>query len=251
MNWLSNNFIIKPLIWMIKLLPIPEKRVKIVEKWHLIPQNNPDKNGDAHLAYRWMLWSLTWVLILMLTPLKTHLGLNLIAILVVASLASIIFNETILCRKAKYENHFKKEVDYSKIRGQHNIFRYQKAKKIIILIDKKTTKEKLEIVLLSCQTINSPFIILSNDEPDISNHKSINENSFQNILHDIDEDTIIRSLVEILPEKFMKECHKKNIHVYNQIPHTNGRLELLNYFTEQSLSINFHRYGNLMGETNV
>ena len=108
MNWLSNNFIIKPLIWMIKLLPIPEKRVKLVEKWHLIPQNNPDKNGDAHWAYRWMLWSLTWVLILMLTPLKTHLGLNLIAILVVASLASIIFNETILWRKDKYENHFKK-----------------------------------------------------------------------------------------------------------------------------------------------
>jgi hypothetical protein len=91
-----------------KLLPIPEKRVKLVEKWHLTPQNNPDKNGDAHWAYRWMLWSLTWVIILLMTPLRLHSGLNLIAILAVAGLTSIIFNETILWRKEKYKTHFKK-----------------------------------------------------------------------------------------------------------------------------------------------
>jgi hypothetical protein len=108
MNWLSNNFIIIPLIWIMKLLPIPEKRVKLVEKWHLTPQKNPDKNGDAHWAYRWMLWSLTWVIILLMTPLRLHSGLNLIAILVVAGLTSIIFNETILWRKEKYKTHFKK-----------------------------------------------------------------------------------------------------------------------------------------------
>ncbi len=108
MNWLSNNIIIKPLLWLMRLLPIPEKRVKLVEKWHLIPRNNPDKNGDSRWAYRWMLWSLTWAIILLLTPLRINFELNLIAILVVACLTSIIFNETILWRKDKYKTHFKK-----------------------------------------------------------------------------------------------------------------------------------------------
>ena len=108
MNWLSNNFIITPLIWIMKLLPIPEKRIKLVEKWHLIPQNNPDKNGEAGGAYRWMLWSLTWVIILLMTPLKILFGLNLIAILIVSGLTSIIFNETLLWRKDNYKTHFKK-----------------------------------------------------------------------------------------------------------------------------------------------
>ena len=153
--------------------------------------------------------------------------------------------------KAVYENHFKKEIDYSKIRGQHNIFRYQKAKNAIILIDETTKKEDLEIVLLSCETINLPFTLFSTDANNKLNGTPIKLDELNNILKDIDEDTILRSLIKILPEEFMKECHLNNIHVSNRTPNTNGRFELLNYFTEQSLSINFHRYGNLMGEKNL
>jgi len=153
--------------------------------------------------------------------------------------------------KSIYENHFKKEIDYSKIRGQHNIFRYQKAKNVIILIDEKTKKEDLEIVRFSCETINLPFTLFSTDANNKLNGTPIKPDELNNILKDIDEDTILRSLIKILPEEFMKECHLNNIHVSNRTPNTNGRFELLNYFTEQSLSINFHRYGNLMGETNI
>ncbi|MFL2582448.1 MAG: proline dehydrogenase family protein [Flavobacteriales bacterium] len=153
--------------------------------------------------------------------------------------------------KAIYQNHFKKEIDYSKIRGQHNILRYQKAKNAIILIDEKTKKEDLEIVLLSCKVVNLPFVIFSTHENHELNHKKININALNNLLREIEEDTVLRSLIKHLPEPFMKECHKKNIHVYNRTPCANGRFELLNYFKEQSLSINFHRYGNLMGEKNL
>jgi len=153
--------------------------------------------------------------------------------------------------KTIYQNHFNKEVDYSKVRGQHNIFKYLKAKKTIIIVDEKTKKEDLEIVLISCETINVPFAIYSiGDSCHISDKKN-KINALENLIEDFEEGTIIRSLIKFLPEIFMRECHRKNIHIYNRAPNTNGRIELLNYFTEQSLSINFHRYGNLMGETNI
>lgn len=150
-----------------------------------------------------------------------------------------------------YKEHFRKEKDYSKIRGQHNIFRYIKASKIIILINEKTKQEDLEIVLISCRVTKIPFELLSLNKNNKLTKKTISMEKLTSLLDHIDENTRFRSLIEELPSKFMKDCHQRNISVYNRTPCSNGRIELLNYFNEQSLSINFHRYGNLMGETNI
>lgn len=153
--------------------------------------------------------------------------------------------------KSIYEDHFSKETDCSKIRGQHNVFRYIKANKIIILTDHKTKKEDLEIVLLSCKITEVPYEIVSTDKNNTLGHQTINRDKLISLLNTIDLKTRFRSLIQRLHEDFLRECHKKNISIYNRPPCTNGRFELLNYFSEQSLSINFHRYGNLMGETNL
>ncbi|MCK5872885.1 MAG: aldehyde dehydrogenase family protein, partial [Methylococcales bacterium] len=53
---------------------------------------------------------------------------------------------TIIDPEAIYQNyleasisHFSKTIDYAKIRGQHNIFRYNSPKKVLILVDNQTT----------------------------------------------------------------------------------------------------------------
>lgn len=153
--------------------------------------------------------------------------------------------------KTIYKEHFSKEKDYSKTRGQHNIFRYRKASKIIILINEKTKQEDLEIVLISCRVTQIPFELLSLNKNNKLTQKTISIDKLTSLLDHIDENTRFRSLIEKLPHEFMKECHQRNISIYNRTPCSNGRMELLNYFNEQSLSINFHRYGNLMGETNI
>jgi RHH-type proline utilization regulon transcriptional repressor/proline dehydrogenase/delta 1-pyrroline-5-carboxylate dehydrogenase len=58
----------------------------------------------------------------------------------------------------------------------------------------------------------------------------------------------IRALnYETLDDNFLKLCNNKAIHVYGKQPTENGRIEFLNYVNEQNRSINYHRYGNLMG----
>lgn len=166
---------------------------------------------------------------------------------VVASLSAVekSYNEAWL-------THFKKEIDYSKVRGQHNICRYLKPKKVIITVDETTQERNLKMVLLACKVLKLPFeIYTQNEDIHLEGYKIKQISSFNRIFKDFKEGTIIRSLVLKLPNLFMKECHKNNLHVYSRGPHTNGRFELLNYLTEQSLSINYHRYGNLMGESNM
>jgi RHH-type transcriptional regulator, proline utilization regulon repressor / proline dehydrogenase / delta 1-pyrroline-5-carboxylate dehydrogenase len=73
--------------------------------------------------------------------------------------------------------------------------------------------------------------------------------NYEIVLSELDHQIVIRSLVgDRLSDSFKKACHNKAIHIYDRKPTTNGRVELLNYLTEQNFSFNYHRYGNLLGE---
>ena len=69
------------------------------------------------------------------------------------------------------------------------------------------------------------------------------------LAEELNHETVIRSLVkDSLPSQFVNMCHEKAIHIYDRKPAVSGRIELLNYLTEQNFSYNYHRYGNLLGE---
>lgn len=144
--------------------------------------------------------------------------------------------------------HFKQESDYSKIRGQHNICRYLKAPHVHILVDNSTSEQDLNIVIEACKALSIPRKIYSIDpKVKIGKYKIQTITNFKKIQLKSPLSRI-RVLTNKLPEDFVKDCHNKAIHLYNRKPHNIGEIELLNYVTEQSLSINYHRYGNLMGE---
>ena len=123
MNWLSNNLITKPLIELMKVLSVSENRIKVVQKMHLIPSNNPDKLGDTVWAFRWMLWSLTWVIllaeVLIAILFKKEENLDLSFLFISACLASLLINILTLWRKDRYQKYFaefkKKDITISTV----------------------------------------------------------------------------------------------------------------------------------------
>ncbi len=147
--------------------------------------------------------------------------------------------------KTSFDKHFKYEQDVSNIRGQHNISRYLSPKMVNILIDKDTSKQDIKMVSAACKAISSKCKLYSTEPTNIKNVTLLG--NWDELINSANYTTKFRDLTKSIPDVFLLKTHLKNIHIYSRKPNPNGRFELLNYLTEQSLSLNYHRYGNLMG----
>jgi len=88
---------------------------------------------------------------------------------------------------------------------------------------------------------------LLNDSPELftSNDYLLKQSDveFVKVLENFDR--IIYSNTNNIPESVFKSAAKSTTFIVRQKPLTQGRLELLNYFEEQSISHSYHRYGNI------
>lgn len=144
--------------------------------------------------------------------------------------------------------HFNKEVDYAKVRGQHNTCRYLKPNKVLVLIGEDTTQQSLDMVLTACGVLKIEAELFAVSEPKVEcDFQKIP--SWGDLVSEINFETRVRCLTQEIGDDFRIALHEKHIHIYDKEPNPNGRFELLNYLTEQSISVNYHRYGNQMGES--
>ncbi len=147
-----------------------------------------------------------------------------------------------------YDTHFNKSIDYVKLRGQHNINVYLKPKKILLLVDENTPIQDIDLVLKAANIMKIGIEAYSLTKIKHSLLKVNLIDSFSELESKLSHDVVIRALnYDSLDHEFLKLCHNKAIHIYGNKPTTNGRMEFLNYLNEQNRSINYHRYGNLMG----
>jgi RHH-type proline utilization regulon transcriptional repressor/proline dehydrogenase/delta 1-pyrroline-5-carboxylate dehydrogenase len=141
-----------------------------------------------------------------------------------------------------YNQYFSKIFDYSKIRGQHNLSLYLKPEKIIVFYDNNVLEADLNKVKFIEEILNVETKYINTQ----------NLNNWQEFRSLINHKTVIRVLnKKRIDIEFLKFCHSKAIHVYSEKPSNYGRYEFLNYLTEQSQSINYHRYGNKMGVESI
>ena len=146
------------------------------------------------------------------------------------------------------ETLFLQEIDEINIRGQANTTRYLKPEKVILTISDESNIQDIELVKLACTILKLKLSIYSD-----AKLSSLPEKDYQlittwdEILPSINWKTRIRSLnKKSLPVSFLNVLNNQAIHVYGNRPIPHGRIELVNYLQEQSISNNYHRYGNLM-----
>ncbi len=157
---------------------------------------------------------------------------------------------------AFFYQQFKRKKDVSKVLGQDNFLHYRSLKKILFRISPTVSPlDYLRVfaAALTCQT-----------RLEVSWEKSLSIKSLQinwemllpifNIVRE-DEASFIKRIktghftrIRMLekPSEQMKQAAAK-VHTYIDDAHVcaNGRIELLHYLREISLSIDYHRYGNL------
>ena len=163
---------------------------------------------------------------------------------------------------------FDQELDLTKIRGQANILRYLKPDLVLVLISEQTSYPDLILVVLACQTLQVDFELISfsaisqqvmmgmltslqncfkEHSVPLKKDLKVMHQTTNEFMSRLNWNTSIRSLTTKIPLDFLRMAAAKAFHIYDKKPIEHGRIELLNYLQEQSISHNYHRYGNLMG----
>lgn len=158
------------------------------------------------------------------------------------------------------DTEFLKAHDYSHIRGEHNTIRYLHVKSVLLRFEQDDT---LYEMLSSIAAVKMSGSQLHISIPASPQSKSLLWLSSQRdrLLDDGDsfvmQDTtsLLRAMREVErirflnPENISSEIYndvaKEALYIASEPFVSHGRIELMHYFIEQSISDSFHRYGNL------
>ena len=156
-----------------------------------------------------------------------------------------------------YENEFSKAKDYANVRGEDNHFRYLPLKNVVIRVSSDDTIFEVVSRILAAKVSGVHFKVSLNNNALVKSFLEVSKELFSvrdSLVEQSDEefvkfiknyDRVIYSDISKVPAFVFEEARKSLTFIIRAKPMMEGRLELLNYFIEQSISHSFHRYGNI------
>lgn len=158
------------------------------------------------------------------------------------------------------EQEFSQEKDYFHIRGQDNMVRYLPVGKVVVRIHEGDSLfavlARIAAVRISgCELVISRppdldnrvlSFLSSRDISTILDHKRIEPQTDAELIKMIPKIRRIRyASPESVPTAVSEAAAAAGFYIARSTVLMEGRIELLQYFQEQSISNNYHRYGNL------
>ena len=157
------------------------------------------------------------------------------------------------------EEEFSQEHDYTNIRGESNIIRYLNIKSVLFRFDKEDSVYEM---LSSIAAAKMSGVRVHISIPDESSENLSWLKSKKDILLDDDDifavednDSLLKSVKgvqrvrvlnsENIDKTVYQSAAEDAIHIATEPFIAHGRVELMHYFIEQSISNSYHRYGNL------
>ncbi len=155
-----------------------------------------------------------------------------------------------------YENEFMQNKDYVQIRGEDNFFSYKPIKNFALRISKDDDLSDIlsSLIISKFTGIKAVLSYTDNDKIEFI------QQELQNLNFDFEckkenKEEFAQNLAQYERIFYYAKADRKDL-IYQQAalhskiikrdkPLINGRFELLYYFNEKSLSISYHRYGNL------
>ena len=156
-----------------------------------------------------------------------------------------------------FENEFSQVKDYAKVRGEDNHFRYLPLNNVLIRVCEDDSLFEIVSRILAAKVSGVHFKVSIENNEEVKKFLENSEELFSSrdkfvsqtdeeiskILHKYDR--ILYSDISKVPDLVFKAAATSLTFIVRQKPMIEGRLELLNYFMEQSISHSFHRYGNI------
>ena len=163
-----------------------------------------------------------------------------------------------------YLKHFKEEFDvehdYFKLRGEDNIFRYLPLQKVALRVSKddsvfdvvsrilasKVSGVSLHVSIESdCENSVVSFLYENKDKLLKVDDTIVRESEQEFVKCFSTVDRVIYANASKVSDFIYKEAAKTALFIIRTNPMMEGRLELLNFFIEQTISHSYHRYGNI------
>ena len=159
-----------------------------------------------------------------------------------------------------YTNEFSQEKDYVKVRGEDNIFRYLPLHKVALRVSQHDSLFDVASRIMAAKIAGVSIYLsieagLENSvvsflyetkEHLLGTHDYIvreNEETFAKNFKNVQK--IIYAHEEAISTYVFEEAAKNATFIVRAKPLMEGRIELLHFFQEQSISHSYHRYGNI------
>ena len=159
-----------------------------------------------------------------------------------------------------HEVEFLKEHNYSHIRGESNVIRYLPVESVLLRVEESDSLEVVITTIIAIKMVGASLHLSIPKESKkaellwLESKKSSFIGKKDSFKRDSEEE-LIEKIPTVQRVRFLSPEHVTQ-NIYNQIADkaiyiasdsfvSHGRLELMHYFIEQSISNSYHRYGNL------
>ncbi len=154
-----------------------------------------------------------------------------------------------------WNNVFSKEEDVSHIYGEENTFRYLPLKSMALRIaDADELNDALLVMLAANQTKTKLTVSLSDTHHQLEAIKakvasfhgmSLRLESEEDFINTMSTYERVRTCSESLSDAVYQKAAELGLCIIDSTPLAEGRIELLHYLKEQSISFEYHRYGSI------
>lgn len=162
--------------------------------------------------------------------------------------------------KEAWKEVFSQEVDVSNLYGEENTFRYLPLKNMCLRIQESDDLVDILLVVHAAHTAGvSLTISLPNEcahaadiEKELKKYPGvkIKKQDEAAFIQEMNHYERIRSCSSELSDAIYNRAAELGSHIASEKPLIEGRIELLHYLKEQSISFEYHRYGSIFGEKN-
>lgn len=153
-----------------------------------------------------------------------------------------------------YAEAYKKEFMYARdinnLYGEQNAFRYLPLTNMVLRLFPEDSNEQALMVIRAAEICHTPLVVSFDPEDDRtealhSTGCTLRKETLQEFLTTLNEYERIRTCHSNIPLKMYEEAARCNKYIATAPPVKNGRIELIHYIKEQSISFEYHRYGSI------
>lgn len=156
--------------------------------------------------------------------------------------------------RKSYAEAFAKEFaharDINNLYGEQNVLRYLPVERMVLRLFPGDSNEEAKMIAFAAQTCHTPLVISFGEDDDRTAALAptgcpLKKEDLKSFYGSLDNYYRIRTCSADIPEDFYKEVSATNMYIATAPPVKNGRVELLHYLKEQSITFEYHRYGSI------